>query len=422
MRVLFSPMGAVVDSRYPSQGIIDIKNGGFDEIVYDARLAIDKLEVTYPDRYRKYAEAEGKPFVLDKPEKFVDRMRPFSNELVKRNVNAPVMYAPVLYREIKSTKFNEVYMRIVSESVKLAVEEKCECVIVRPIYAGIGLKEEWEINKNFYMSLYPLVRGTGIKILLQNQCKDVEGHFVRGMMADANMAIEWVSELNKEADGIFGFCLDVGACNLCGVDIYEMITTLGDYIDAVVISDNDGHQDECIMPFTSVSRDMLTTDWLSVIRGLRDIAYDRFLIFDISSTLKAISPILRPDYMMLARKTADFILWQMNIENNLKKYKNIVLFGAGNMCRNYLINYGDKYPPLYTCDNNSSRWGSDFFGLTIHDPRDLLNLSDDTGIFICNTYYRDIKDQLETMGVSAGIEYFSDEYLPNINMKYMRGI
>ena len=86
------------------------------------------------------------------------------------------------------------------------------------------------------------------------------------------------------------------------------------------------------------------------------------------------------------------------------------------MCLNYMKNYGEEYPPLYTCDNNPSRWGETFAGLEIRNPEDLKSLPSDTAIFICNVYYREIEEQLKTMGLSNPIERFNDEYLPVLNM------
>lgn len=82
------------------------------------------------------------------------------------------------------------------------------------------------------------------------------------------------------------------------------------------------------------------------------------------------------------------------------------------MCRNYMKNYGEEFPPLFTCDNNSSRWGEEFCGLTIKAPEELKKLPPDCAVFICNVYYREIEAQLRSMGIKNPIEYFNDEYMP----------
>ena len=126
--------------------------------------------------------------------------------------------------------------------------------------------------------------------------------------------------------------------------------------------------------------------------------------------------IIRQKFFEMARETAEYFKWQIGLETAMKKYDHIVLFGAGNMCRNYIKNFGEKYPPIFTCDNNKNLWGNDFEGIIVHSPEDLLKLDDPdhTGIFICNMYYTEIRKQLEDMGIK-NIEYFSDEFLSLYN-------
>ncbi len=75
-------------------------------------------------------------------------------------------------------------------------------------------------------------------------------------------------------------------------------------------------------------------------------------------------------------------------------------------------NYGTKYRPLFTCDNNSALWGQTFEGLEIKNPKELLNLPKDTAIIICNVFYREIESQLREMGVQNRVLFFNDEYMP----------
>ena len=167
-----------------------------------------------------------------------------------------------------------------------------------------------------------------------------------------------------------------------------------------------------MLPFTCVNRSQPLTDWLSLIRGLRDSGFDGHLILSFGDTVKSFSPILRPELLQLARSVANYYQRQIEIENLLKKYKHIVLFGAGNMCRIFMKCYGKKYPPLFTCDNNRSIWGTEFCGLEVRSPDSLLELPEDCGIFICNIYYREIEKQLYGMGIK-NIEFFNDEYMPS---------
>ena len=74
--------------------------------------------------------------------------------------------------------------------------------------------------------------------------------------------------------------------------------------------------------------------------------------------------------------------------------------------------YGEKYPPLFTCDNNKALWGTSFCGLEVKAPECLRELPRDCGIFICNIYYREIEQQLREMEIENSIEFFNDEYMP----------
>lgn len=76
--------------------------------------------------------------------------------------------------------------------------------------------------------------------------------------------------------------------------------------------------------------------------------------------------------------------------------------------------YGEKYPPLFTCDNNPKLWATEICGLEVRTPEALKDLREDCGIFICNIYYQEIEAQLREMGIHKNIEYFNDEYMPPV--------
>lgn len=422
MKLLLSPR-AIIGIKRPGQGIIDMTRAGFTDTVLDVTEACGPGCFVGMARARTEAEENRTIFLPDAPERTAEAMELFLQKCKEGQIGLPLAYAPYLPRDRKKDVRNDTIRRLAEETVRLAVREQCEAVVVRPLFAGIPAEREWESNRAFYLSLLPLVNGSETKILLENQCKDVEGHLVRGIASDPTEATQWIDELNREAGSDrFGFCLHAGTCTLCGQDMYEVITTLQDRIKAVILTDCDGHEEQPLLPFTSISRGQTQTDWLSLIRGLREICYDGMLILDMQETAHWIPGILRPQLMQLAKGMLDYFKWQIEMESAMKKYKHVVLFGAGNMCRNYLKNYGEKYPPLFTCDNNRERWGEEFYGLTIHDPQDLLSLPEGTGIFICNIFYREIENQLREMGITGGIEYFNDEYLQTFYMDRLKGL
>ncbi len=365
MNVVYSMKG-IIEEKRPKQGCADMKNAGMTYALFDSKEAETVL---------RCAKEVG--------------------------LKVPVAYAPQGL-----------------ESLEFVVEAKIKKVIVRPNYENIPTAELWEDNRKKYLALAGWANENGIKILLENQCKEIGGHFVRGVCSDAVQACEWIDALNEDAgEKCFGFCLHVGSANLCGQNMYEMIKVLGDRLEAVILTDGDGHEACALLPFTCSRKGKSSTDWLGLIRGLREMNFDGELIVDYSDTAAAFSPILRPQLLQLVKATGDYFKWQIELQRLLSKYSSRVLFGAGNMCRNYMKCYGEEFPPLFTCDNNQKLWGTFFEGLEIKNPEELKTLPKDCAIFICNIYYREIEKQLRDMGIENPIEFFNDEYMPSFHFR-----
>ena len=406
MNIVCAP-GGIVDAKYPGQGIIDISKGGFDSFLLDMRLFCPAKELEEPEQLQKIEV--DKNLISKKTEEILDAAD-------KNALRTNVAYAPQLIRSTRHCDKKELLYMLAKETIRVAGSAGCRYVGVRPLFAGVEKGKEWEVNRNFYFRLAEQARDAGVMILLENQCKDVNGHLVRGICSDAREAAVWVDALNEKYPECFGFCLDVASCSLCGQDMNEVITALGSRIKAVILRECDGNIETSMLPFTCANYGQSRTDWLGLIRGLRSIGFDGELILDFKDTASAFSPLLRPQLMKLAKSVAAYFKWQIEIENLLKKYDKIVLFGAGNMCRNFMKCYGEKYSPLFTCDNNSARWGEKFCGLEVKSPECLKELSEDCGIFICNIYYREIEKQIRDMGIENNIEFFNDEYLSTFYM------
>mgnify|MGYP003300672258 FL=1 len=438
MNIICTPTG-VIDSNYSKQGISDIAKSGFENMLLDFRLVCSPYELENPKQVKK--NLKNKILISQEPSALKKAIEPLTQICKTQNLHTKVAYAPHFPRNTKQTELNETFQTLTKESIKVAAENGCEYIIIRPLFFGMEKGKEWEVNKTFYLSLAMIAKENNIMILLENQCKDMDGHLIRGICSDAYETASWIDELNLESAKMFeenatkanlenmfykelqepqqtitpqfGFCMDCGVCTLCGQDMYDFVKTLGTRIKAVMIRDCDGHTETSMLPFTCVNYGQSQTDWLSLIRGLRELGFDGELILNFSDTAASFSPILRPQLMSLAKSVADYFKWQIEIENLLKKYSSIVLFGAGNMCRNYMKCYGEKYPPLFTCDNNAALWETTFCGLEVKSPQELKTLSSDCAIFICNVYYREIEQQIREMGIKNKVEYFNDEYMPS---------
>lgn len=413
MNLLCAPSN-IVGIKKPYKGLCNISAAGYKNILLDFSLCCTPGELERIGKKDILPEKADRVKVFETPEKMNEAMLPLLKQCEIQGVHMPAAYAPYLERDTKHEDLNELLLCLAKESIKICGQAGCKNLIIRPLFAGIPSADIWERNKDYYLELAKLAKEQDVCILLENQCKDFNGHLVRGICALPEEAVDWVDSLNEAAgEERFGFCMDVGVCNLCGQNMHDFIMGLGNRLKAVIVRDCNGSQESAMLPFTSAYRGASQTDWMSLIRGLREIGFDGELIMDVRDTVAAFSHLLRPEIIQFSKKIADFLRWQIEMETRLKKYSSRVLFGAGNMCRNYMKCYGEKYPPLFTCDNNRSVWDTKFCGLTVKDPQNLKELPKDCAIFICNIYYHDIREQILEMGVNNPIEYFNDEYMPS---------
>lgn len=395
----------MIDTEKPAGGIRDLKNAGIQNLMLCIAAWLWPPEEDNDEALSKWVKKKPVP-KREMPETIKERYLDMINACRENGIDIPVLYAPRFSRKEDKPWLKDYITEVMLESIEFCKKAGCKYLI-------IGMPEQDKDYTGFYGKLSAKAREAAIYILLVNQTTDLSGHLVRDVLCEPHAVAELIDKLNHNTDSpVFGFCLDMGVCNICGNDTQSFINILGNRLKAVVLRDNDGHSNVSQLPFTCVSSGHYVTDWIGLIRGLRDINFDGELIVDFTDTLVAFSPLIRPALFRLAKEIGDYFKWQIEIENNLKKNKKFILFGAGNMCRNYMKCYGEKYPPLFTCDNNPKLWGTMFEGLEVKDPEELKKLPKDCCVVICNIYYREIEAQLREMGVE-NIGYFNDEYMPS---------
>ncbi len=394
----------IMDPKRPAQGMVDLKKAGFENILLYPSVRYPSKDDTPEDekKIREYA-----------PESILERYGVLVRECGKNGIGIPLMGVSHVYTEPDRPDNAGLLEKATIETMELCREAGCRKLIIYPLYRNTGEEEEFNVNYCYYLRIAEKARKYGICLLLTNQLKVIGGHMVRGMFSEPGRVVEYIDRLNREMGSeVFGFCLDTAVCDICGNDMNTFVTALGDRIKAVMLSDSDKRGSGGIIPFTSSQGDMMHADWLGLIRGLRTTSFNGEMVVNFNATRRAFPPLLKFEIIRLSRIIGEYFKWQVELEHNIKKYDKRVLFGAGNMCRNYMKCYGEKYPPLFTCDNNSKLWGTTFEGLEVKNPEELKNLPKNCCVFICNIYYREIEAQLRGMGIE-NIEYFNDEYMPS---------
>lgn len=201
----------------------------------------------------------------------------------------------------------------------------------------------------------------------------------------------------RECLDVLNFCLDVDKCLELGLNPVEYINILGNKIGVIII----------------------TNVWEELIRAMASVGFNGTLVINYWEKLRYVPSGMRKAYQKYVHELGGYISWALSMDELVKKHNKRVLFGAGNMCRNYMLMYGDEYPPLFTCDNNSSRWGETIDGLVIKNPEELKSLDEDVAVYICNMYWDEIESQLKAMGIKNPIEKFNDEFLPKKHIERM---
>ncbi len=80
--------------------------------------------------------------------------------------------------------------------------------------------------------------------------------------------------------------------------------------------------------------------------------------------------------------------------------RKVVLFGSGKFAEQFLELYGADLDIAYLVDNNSSRIGSSFHGITIKSPEELKQFGHgEYKVIICIKNYLSVMEQLENMGI-----------------------
>lgn len=432
MKKVCAMAGTIFNPEKPGQSIHELKAAGLHEVMFDFGLIVSPAGILFD---RNSEEPGFKPESAGKYYRTViEQFR--EHAFLPSIARVPFVDVGTDPKGVYTyAELNELILQVDLACIRACEAIGCKNILIQPLFAGIEPEKVWEANRKFFLTLAAHCQAEETKLLLVNQCRSHNGHLMRGVCSDGAETAAWIDALNQEAakgvdvpeqemtgdaDALnempdrarFGFCLDVGNCNLCGQNMQSMTAVLGKRLQAVILTENNGKDAARLLPFTSASGRRSTMDWLSAVRGLRDISFDGYLILETVDTTVAFSPLLQPSLVPVYKALLDYFAMQVNIENDLKKYERVALFGAGNMCRNYMKCYGEKYPPLFTCDNNPKLWNTEFEGLTVRNPEELKSLPENCGVIICNIFYREIEEQLRSMGIK-NIGYFNDEYMPS---------
>ena len=252
-------MGGVIFSvEKPGRSISMLREAGIEGILFDFGL-FAPLEWVFREQEKKEEERKIDPA----------RMRKYFDKAA--DAFAAHDFLPSIARlpfvspgtEIRDTGLNSLVLEINTACIRACEQMGIREIIVQPLFTGLEGDDVWEANRAFFLALSDTCEKEETRILLTNQCRSQSGRLSRGICSDGVQAARWVDALNREAgQERFGFCLDMGICNLCKQDVQGMALSLGRRIRAVILTENDGEHMARLLPFTSAYMRRSTMDWL----------------------------------------------------------------------------------------------------------------------------------------------------------------
>lgn len=177
-------------------------------------------------------------------------------------------------------EYNKSIYKKLLRSIEISGMLGAKCVIIHPkqhlnrtYYLAECRSKLYEINMEFYNSLIPYAKNSGIKIAVENMFGWDDR---RKVISDSTCShpeefCKYIDDLNSP---YITACLDIGHCGVVGNDPANMIYKLGKRIGALHIHDNGYKNDDHAIPYAG------HIDWYSVTKALADIGYNGDFTFE----------------------------------------------------------------------------------------------------------------------------------------------
>jgi sugar phosphate isomerase/epimerase len=159
----------------------------------------------------------------------------------------------------------------------------------------------FEYNLNFYRRLIPYAEEIGIKIAIENICRD-------SITSTPERLNRLYDTLNNP---VFTICFDVGHCLFQNVDPGEAIRKIGDrLVDGCThVHDNFGDTDAHTLPYYG------KVDWEEVMKALAEIGYRGELNYEASNFIKDVPTDLYVDGLIYMAKVGRYLISRFEYYN-----------------------------------------------------------------------------------------------------------
>ena len=193
--------------------------------------------------------------------------------------HAPYFPSYLCHQGTKKEEMDRLIASAISYSVRLGVK----AITVHPIDGTV------DDNIRYMEALTPLVKGTGSKIAIENMERKEEV----STSSDLNAILD---ELDPDC---FGICLDTGHAHMRGLDVASEIRAYGPRLIATHIADNNGIEDQHLLPFFGSIR------WENVMQAFHEVAYPGAICYECMFFTQHLPEDLKEDAVKLSLAVMD---------------------------------------------------------------------------------------------------------------------
>ena len=228
-------------------------------------------------------------------------------------------HAPAPLYVHESPAGSKIVQDDVRKCIELCAYVGCKRLVVHPLFHGgtrypaMTKEEEYAANIEFFTSVTPLLKKYDVICCLENMWNGdwLTKKIYTAICSDINETIRYIDELNAFAgEKRFGFCLDIGHLLLVGQDPCYWLENLGDRLELMHTHDNDGVNDEHIIPYLGVC------NWERFVLGLRKNGFKGNFNFETSSFNDKFPKELIPAALKLTAEVGKYFAGRITAETD----------------------------------------------------------------------------------------------------------
>lgn len=182
----------------------------------------------------------------------------------KHGIDFPIAHAPYLYNQNASEEEFELQVKDTVRAIKGCKFMNIDRLTVHAGHGFCASRDElYGKNTEFYSAILPYAEKYNVTVMIENISEKIYRH--KFVIETAEDILEIKHRLNDHL--LIRACWDTGHANLCELDQYREIKTLGENLFGVHMHDNFGYNDDHMAPLAG------NVNFDEVVRAMKEVNY-----------------------------------------------------------------------------------------------------------------------------------------------------